>query len=128
MSFHCRTNKMPTAHRPSPYCSTGAFLIDYLNRLVKYVKAGGLGAAIAQWIRLHLPSCCPGFWAQAHQICFYQFKFKLCLVEKTKINQRGRDFFYIICQCGIWILILWTQGCEFETLHRIMYWITGLRP
>ena len=29
------------------------------------------GAAIAQWIRLHLPSCCPGFESQAHYLCFY---------------------------------------------------------
>ena len=27
------------------------------------------GAAIAQLIRLRLPSCCPGFEYQAHHIC-----------------------------------------------------------
>ena len=46
------------------------------------------GAAIAQWIRLRLPSFCPGFESQAHHLCFYQFKFKLCHVEKTKISRK----------------------------------------
>ena len=44
-----------------------------------------LGAAIAQWIRLRLPSCCNGFESQAHHLCFHQF-IELCNVEKTKIN------------------------------------------
>ena len=34
------------------------------------------GAAIAQWIRLYLPSCHPGFESQAHHLRFYQFKFE----------------------------------------------------
>ena len=46
------------------------------------------GAAIAQWIRLHLPSCCPGFESQAHHLCFHKFVKKLCNVEKTKINKK----------------------------------------
>ena len=29
------------------------------------------GAAIAQGIRLRLPSCCPGFDSQALHLCFY---------------------------------------------------------
>ena len=29
------------------------------------------GAAIAQWIRLRLPSCRPGFESQAHHLNFY---------------------------------------------------------
>ena len=50
-----------------------------------------MGAAIAQWIRLHLPSCRPGFESQAHYLCFFQFKLKH--VEKSKINRkRGRDW------------------------------------
>ena len=32
---------------------------------------GGGGAAVAQWIRLRLPSCRPKFESQVH---FYQFK------------------------------------------------------
>ena len=30
------------------------------------------GAAIAQWICLHLKSCRPGFKPQAHHLCFYR--------------------------------------------------------
>ena len=32
------------------------------------------GAAIAQWIRLRLPSWRPGFESQAHHLRFFQFK------------------------------------------------------
>ena len=35
------------------------------------------GAAIAQWIHLRLPSCCPGFESQAHNLHFYEFIFEL---------------------------------------------------
>ena len=31
------------------------------------------GAAIAQWIRLRLPSCRPGFKSQAHHLCFFNY-------------------------------------------------------
>ena len=44
------------------------------------------GTAIAQWIRLRLPFCHPGFESQAHHLHFNQF-IKLCNVEKTKINK-----------------------------------------
>ena len=47
-------------------------------------------AAKAQWIHLHLPPCRPGLESQEHHLCFYQFMFELCHVEKTKIK-RGRD-------------------------------------
>ena len=47
-----------------------------------------MGAAIAQWIHLHLSSCCPGFESQAHHQCFNQFKFGCCRAEKTKINKK----------------------------------------
>ena len=30
----------------------------------------------------------PGFESQAHHLCFYQFIFELCHVEKTKINKK----------------------------------------
>ena len=43
----------------------------------------------AQLICLRLPFCYPGFESQAHYLCFYQFIFELCQVEKTKINKRG---------------------------------------
>ena len=66
----------------------------------------GLGCLLAQWIRLHLPSCRPGFKTQQHHLHFYQFKFefKMWLVEKTKINRkRGRD-------CSIFILKKFSGG------------------
>ena len=53
------------------------------------------GAAIAQWIRLRLPSCHPGFESQAHHLHFFQFTlFKLYIchlnwnVNRTKINKK----------------------------------------
>ena len=45
-------------------------------------------AAIAQWIRLCLPSCHLGFESHAQYQHFYQFVFELCHVEKTKINEK----------------------------------------
>ena len=52
-------------------------------------------ATIAQWIRLCLPSCCPGFESQAHHLRFFQFiLFKLYIchlnwnVKRTKINKK----------------------------------------
>ena len=45
------------------------------------------GAIIAQWIRLCLPSCHPGFEYKAHHLRFHQF-IELCNVEKTKINRK----------------------------------------
>ena len=46
------------------------------------------GAAIAQWIRLRLPSCRPGFESQAHHLSFYQFIFELYHVEKDENKQK----------------------------------------
>ena len=46
------------------------------------------GATIAQWIRLCLPSCYPGFESQARDQRFYQFIFDFCHIEKTKINKK----------------------------------------
>ena len=40
------------------------------------------------YLCLRLPSCCPRFESQAHNLCFYQFRFELCHVEKTKINKK----------------------------------------
>ena len=64
------------------------------------------GAGIAQWIRLRLPSCCPGFKSQAHHLCFYQFVlFKLYIchlnwnVTKTKVNKK-RPGLPILKSCG----------------------------
>ena len=53
------------------------------------------GAAIAQWIRLRLPSCRPRFESQAHHLRFFQFiLFKLYIchlnwsVKRTKIKEK----------------------------------------
>ena len=45
-------------------------------------------AAIAQWIRLCLPSCHLGFESHAQYQHFYQFVFELCYVETTKIYEK----------------------------------------
>ena len=45
------------------------------DRKLKYKTSGKWGAAIAQWIRLCLPSCRPGLESQAHHLCFFQFIF-----------------------------------------------------
>ena len=44
----------------------------------------GRDAAIAQWIRLRLPSCRPGFESQAHHLCFHQFIKKCVLWKRWK--------------------------------------------
>ena len=55
--------------------------------IVTVLKTFTGGAAIAEWIRLCLTSCHPGFESQAPQLCFYQFIFELCHDEKTKVNK-----------------------------------------
>ena len=47
------------------------------------------GAAIAQWIRLSLPSYYPVFESQTHHVRFYQFKFDLWRFEKAEINRKA---------------------------------------
>ena len=60
----------------------------------QYLLAKTIGirdAAIAQWIRLHLPSRHPGFESQAHQLCFYIYN--ICAIlscEKIENKQKGR--------------------------------------
>ena len=43
---------------------------------------GGGGAAVAKWIRQHLPSCRPRLESQAHQIRFNKFKFELWQINR----------------------------------------------
>ena len=56
------------------------------------------GDAIAQWIRLRLPSCCPWFETQAHHLCCHHLWSQLepyiclCIVKRTKIKQKGLDW------------------------------------
>ena len=50
-----------------------------------------MGAAIAQWICLRLPSCRPVFESQAHHLSFYHLLSNLCYichVKRTKINKK----------------------------------------
>ena len=58
-----------------------------------------LGAAIAQWICLYLPSCHPGFKSQAHHQRFYpncQFVLYLsCEKNENKQKEAGFDPFKI---------------------------------
>ena len=49
-----------------------------------------MGAAIAQWIRLRLPSGCPGFEFQAHHLCFYPNKTEVEKMGYKKIFARTR--------------------------------------
>ena len=58
------------------------FTVD-IERLVIVVisavaKIDLRGAAIAQWIRLRLPSCHPGFESQARHLCF--FIYSICAI------------------------------------------------
>ena len=61
----------------------------------------------AQLICLRLPFCYPGFESQAHYLCFYQFIFELCQVEKTKINKREATAIapWHLLQLWVWIPI-----------------------
>ena len=57
----------------------------------KYINVRG--AAIAQWIRLRLPSCCPGFKSQACYLCI--FIYNICAIlsfEKNKNKQKEAGF------------------------------------
>ena len=65
----------------------GAFGSNSTQLTLASIKPESWGAAIAQWICLHLPFCRPRFESQAHQLRFYQFIFELCHVEKPKINK-----------------------------------------
>ena len=42
------------------------------------------GAAKAQWIRLGLPSCRPGFESQAYHLSFYKFIIVSCGGDENK--------------------------------------------
>ena len=52
-------------------------------------QSGHTGAAIAQSIRLHPPSCCPGFESQGHHVCFYHLHMvKILHCEKNENNKK----------------------------------------
>ena len=49
------------------------------------------GAAIAQWIRLRLLFCCPGFESQAYHLSFNKFIIVSCGKDENE-RKRGRDW------------------------------------
>ena len=58
------------------------------------------GAAIAQWIRLHLLSCHPGFESKAH---YHYSQFVLYLpCEKNKSKQKVAGFCPYLIKCKQW--------------------------
>ena len=58
---------------------------------------GANKSTIAQWIRLCLPSCCPGFNSQARHLCFYHNS-QICAIfvhamwEKNENKQKEAEF------------------------------------
>ena len=48
-------------------------------------------AAIAQWFRLRLPSCGPGFESQAHHLRFFQFVLLKLLLELEKNENKQKE-------------------------------------
>ena len=48
-----------------------------------------MGAAIAQWIHLHLPPCRPGFKCQAYHLSFYKFKIVSCGKDENERKMQG---------------------------------------
>ena len=59
------------------------------------------GAAIAQYICLHLTSCHPGFESQAKYLRVFQFIFELCHVGKTKINKKRPELAHFLKVCTL---------------------------
>ena len=59
-----------------------------LDRVCQLTNNILICGVIVQWIRLCLQSCHPGFESQAHHLHFYQIKFELFHVEKTKNKQK----------------------------------------
>ena len=49
-----------------------------------------LRAAMAQWIRLRLPSCSPGFKSKAHHPRYFQYVFELLREKDENKQKRGR--------------------------------------
>ena len=46
------------------------------------------GAAIAQWIHLHLPSCRPRFRSQANHLSFYFIYSQICPIFVIELGKR----------------------------------------
>ena len=54
-----------------------------------------MGAAIAQWIRLRLPFCCPGFQSQAYHLSFYKIIVVSCRKDENKRKEAGIGPFFL---------------------------------
>ena len=54
------------------------------------------GAAIAQWICLRLPSCCPRFLFQAHHLCLYQLILISVMWKIRKWTKWGRNLAHFL--------------------------------
>ena len=82
------------------------------------------GATIAQWIRLHLSSCCTGFESKAHHLRFTQFIFTLCHVQKTKINPKEAGITLFLKK--MFLTHTTPPGCTpwvpLFSLHSISFW------
>ena len=82
-------------------CMTFASIKKLLNR----------SAVIAKWIRLHLPSCRPGFESQAYHLRFYQFI--IVSFGKDENKQKGvgiGSIFFKKTNASV--------GCQLHILHR----------
>ena len=76
---------------------TSVSLVPYYVK-AEYLNKSIWGAAIAQWIRLRLPSCHPGFESQAHHLHFFHLYYLcyICHLKRMKINKKrpGLAHFY----------------------------------
>ena len=52
---------------------------------------GVMGATIAPWFRLRLPSCGPGFKSLAHHLHFFQFLLLKLLLELEKNENKQEE-------------------------------------
>ena len=76
------------------------------------------GAAKAQWIRLQLPSWCPGFESQAHHLCFHQF-IKVCNVENDENNKKRAGLAHLTKT----LTILCYLASFWENLNLLWQWL-----
>ena len=71
------------------------------------------GVAIASWICMRLPSCCPWFESQAHHLLFYHLKYAIFVMRKErkeagfgpfKKDNMGSAVY------GQWLWLSWQSG------------------
>ena len=79
---------------------------------------------MAQWICLRLPSCCPRFQSQAHDLHFFQFiLFKLYIchlnwnVKRTKINKKRPGLAHLKKECIK--AVIGVSNAHGLSLHRL---------